>query len=122
MDQKSIPGTIQEEDKSDAQKRARWRWLFRYLPGSALLLCAGLAIAWIDTRPEWDDTGITAGLILLASGLGSLAGIQPWLTAAIVVGPILVAELSGGTGVLLAIPIALAGAFSGAFIRRQVLK
>ena len=33
-----------------------------------LALAAGLAIGWVDSRPTWDDTGITAGAIVLAAG------------------------------------------------------
>ncbi len=43
---------------------------------------AGLLIAYIDSRPSWDDTGITAGTMLLASGLLTLLGYRrPWLMA-----------------------------------------
>ena len=91
------------------------------LIASALALCAGLTIAWIDTRPRWDDTGITAGALAIAAALGSLARVPPWLVATLVAGPILVAELSGGTGVLLAVPFALAGAYTGAYLRRRTV-
>jgi uncharacterized RDD family membrane protein YckC len=93
----------------------------RVLLGLALVLCAGVAIASVDTRPRWDDTGITAGALLVAAAGGSLAGVPPWLAAALVAGPILAAELSGGLGVLIAIPFALAGAYAGAFVRRRVV-
>ena len=33
---------------------------------------SGLAIAWLDGRPGWDDTGITAGLLLLSSSILSV--------------------------------------------------
>jgi hypothetical protein len=62
----------------EKQRLFSWSSLF----GSTLAFCAGLAIAWIDTRPHWDDTGITVG-------------------------------------VLLAIPFTLAGAYTGALIRRR---
>jgi hypothetical protein len=90
----------------------------RVVLASALTLGAGLAIAWLDTRPGWDDTGITAGALAIAAGLGALAGVPAWLAAALVAGPAVVAELSGGAGVLLAVPIALAGACAGALARR----
>jgi len=85
----------------------------------ALALLGGVAIAWVDTRPGWDDTGITAGLVFIAAAASAFARTPPWLSAALVAGPILVAaELPSGAGVLLAIPVALAGAFAGAFTRR----
>lgn len=41
---------------------------------------AGLCIAYIDSRPNWDDTGITAGLLFLSAGLFTLLGFRrPWL-------------------------------------------
>ena len=38
----------------------------------ALAAINGLSIAWIDSRPTWDDTGITAGLLLLSAGVWTL--------------------------------------------------
>jgi hypothetical protein len=87
----------------------------------ALSLGAGLSIAWVDTRPGWDDTGVTAGLLALAAAVGALARVPPWLAAALAAGPVLIAELPRGTGVLLAIPVGLAGAYVGEFVRRRTL-
>jgi hypothetical protein len=89
------------------------------LLASALTLCAGLAVAWVDTRPGWDDTGVTAGAVLITAAAGAFARVPPWLSAALAAGPILAVELRGGTGVLLAVPFALAGAYGGAFVRRR---
>lgn len=48
----------------------------------ALAVLTGLFIAYVDSRPTWDDTGITAGTILLSSGLLTLLGYpRPWLIA-----------------------------------------
>ena len=45
-------------------------------------LLAGLFFAYIDALPNWDDTGILAGLLLLTSGLLTLLGYRrPWLLA-----------------------------------------
>ena len=87
----------------------------------ALVLCAGLVIAWVDTRPGWDDTGVTAGALLVAATAAALAGVRPWLAAVLVVGPLVAAELTGGPGALLGIPFALVGAYSGALVRRHAL-
>jgi hypothetical protein len=43
----------------------------------------GLAIAWVDTRPGWDDTGITAFALAGAAGLVTLLGLKWWLAAAL---------------------------------------
>jgi hypothetical protein len=96
----------------------------------ALLLLAillGLAIAWIDSRPHWDDAGITAGLLLLSAGLLGLIGPRrPWLWA-LGIGvwvplhlflqkPTLGSALGGC--VILAIPAA--GAYAGMAVRRAI--
>ena len=50
------------------------------LLGIAVL--AGLFSAYVDSRPNWDDTGILAGGLLLVSGLLTLLGYRrPWLIA-----------------------------------------
>ena len=85
---------------------------------SAAALCAGLGIAWVDSRPGWDDTGVTAVAIAAAAGLAALLGSRPWLAAALVAAPLLIAGLAGGhPGVLLAVPFALAGAYTGRLVR-----
>ncbi len=34
-----------------------------------IALLFGLAIAWMDARPHWDDTGVTVGCLVLSAGL-----------------------------------------------------
>jgi hypothetical protein len=105
-----------------AEDRPPRRWPWQVLLGSALALCAGMGIAWVDSRPGWDDTGVTAGALVIAAALASLARVPPWLAAVLVAGPVLAAELPVGMGVLLAIPLALAGACAGAFVRRLLVR
>ena len=81
------------------------------------MLSLGIALAWVDTRPRWDDTGVTVFAVLLLAAAGAAAGLRPWLSAALVFVPLLAAELAGGMAVLVAAPIALAGGFAGAFVR-----
>ena len=86
-------------------------------------LAMGLAIALVDTSPGWDDTGISAVAVLAASGL--LAVMQPrrpWLWA-LVVGlwiPALNIATHHNYGSLLALLVAGAGAYGGAFAGRVV--
>jgi hypothetical protein len=61
-------------------------------------------------------------MLLIAAAAAAMARVPPWLAAVLVVAPILVAELPGGLGVLLAIPFVLAGAFLGTFLRRRIPK
>src|SRR6185369_11017888 len=45
----------------------------------AAILC-GLFLAYMDSSPGWDDTGITAGGLLITAGLITLLGHpRPWL-------------------------------------------
>ncbi len=88
---------------------------------TTIMFVAGVAIAWIDSRPTWDDAGITAGAILVTASLGAVLGLRPWLSAILVVAPLLVAEFgTSGAGVLIAPVVALVGAYGGALARHQV--
>lgn len=43
---------------------------------------AGLFSAWVDSLPNWDDTGLlVAGLLLVSGLLTLLGGRRPWLIA-----------------------------------------
>lgn len=60
-----------------AQKYRTLHWV---LLAAAVTL--GLAIAWVDSRPHWDDSGITAGMLVLSGGfLGLIGPRRPWLWA-----------------------------------------
>jgi hypothetical protein len=59
---------------------------FRAGSRDALLLVAalavGAAIGWIDSRPTWDDTGVTVAALVTAAALfAALSGRRPWLWA-----------------------------------------
>ena len=50
--------------------------------GLAIALAIGIMIGFADSRPGWDDTGVTAVSLILASGVASsVAGRAPWLIA-----------------------------------------
>ena len=81
-------------------------------------IAAGCLIAAMDTRPGWDDTGVTAGALFLASAVASAVGVRWWLAPIFVAGPLLFAEFADlGWGVLLVTGISLAGAGTGAAVR-----
>ena len=91
----------------------------RFAPLHAALI--GLAILWIDTRPHWDDSGVTAGLLFLgAAEVVVFSPRRPWLTA------LLVGGWLAGHGVvtrqdpkmLLVLLFPFAGAFAAAGARR----
>ena len=80
----------------------------------------GCAIAWMDTRPSWDDTGVTAGALLVAAGLAALGGARWWLAALLVAGPLLAVEIRGlGWGAVLVLAFTSAGAGIGAVARKS---
>ena len=88
----------------------------------ALALVAGLSIAYVDSRPAWDDTGITAFALLAAGGLiGLLIRRRPWLYA-LALGvwiPLWGAIVKGNFGLALVLPIPFAGVYLGWWLRRN---
>lgn len=90
----------------------RWRDLLLAVVAVAL----GIAIAWVDSRPTWDDTGITAVWLLGATAIvAALSGRRPLLWA-ILVGawtPLLEIPASGDAAPLLALVFAVAGSLIG---------
>ena len=84
----------------------------------------GLGIAYVDSRPGWDDTGITAFLLLLSAGLlALLSPPQPWLVA-LAIGiwipahAIVRHHTLGSLAMLIALLFPLAGAYAGTAVRR----
>ncbi|MFY9744863.1 MAG: permease prefix domain 1-containing protein [Acidobacteriaceae bacterium] len=91
----------------------------------------GLAIAWVDSRPHWDDSGITAGALLLSAGvLGLIGPRRPWLWALaigmwiplyLIAGQVASHTITVGSAsylVILAFP--MAGAYAGMGVRRLI--
>ena len=90
---------------------------------------AGIGIAYVDTRPGWDSTGITAGLLALAALIAVLidgSGRAVRVAAiAVLVGiwiPILEVAAPGANGPLLAFVFSGVGAFVGWVIVRGIAK
>jgi hypothetical protein len=49
---------------------------------AALVAVAGLAVAYVDSRPGWDDTGVTVAAIAIIACVGAaVSGRRPWLWA-----------------------------------------
>lgn len=84
---------------------------------------AGLGLAYVDSRPSWDDTGVMAGaLLVVAFVLGAVAPRRPWVTA-LAVGiwiPLFGILGSRNYGSLLALAFAVAGAYAGSLLRRAM--
>ena len=83
-------------------------------------IAVGLLIAYFDSRPNWDDTGVTAGVVFLASATFAFLGKnRPWLWA-VAVGiwiPMTGILISRNYGSLLALLVALGGAYAGMIVR-----
>ena len=105
-------------DYDERQLRARLSTPLIIAVRVLFALAAGCLIAAMDTRPGWDDTGVTAGALFLASAAASAVGLRWWLAPIFVAGPLLASELPGlGWGALLVVGISLAGAGIGAAAR-----
>ena len=66
---------------------------------AATAFAIGLAIGWNDSRPTWDDTGVTAGLLVLAAAVFGVVSPARWWLWALLVGvgtPIF--EIAGAAG------------------------
>lgn len=58
----------------------RSNWMRKIL--LVVALAVGILIAYVDSLPHWDDTGITVLALLVSSGLlGMLSPRRPWLWA-----------------------------------------
>jgi hypothetical protein len=98
----------------------------RTTPIAELILAAfavtmGAGVAWMDTRPTWDDTGVTVGTLVLAAGYVAGAGLRWWAAALLVATPILVAELpNAGWSIAVSLAFTGVGSLLGATVRRMV--
>ncbi len=89
-----------------------------------LAVCLGLLIAFVDSRPNWDDTGITALAIIFTSGVfGAIGPERPWLWALAVGAWIPIYEIPStrNFGSLLALVMAFVGAYAGMGTRKLLV-
>lgn len=82
----------------------------------AISLAAGIAIGWMDSRPGFDDTGVTALALLLATAVASFVAPRiPWLWA-VMTGiwvPLFELPSLASGGPILALVFSAIGAFIG---------
>ena len=86
----------------------------------SLATLSGLAIAWIDSQPTWDDTGITVIIVMLVAAIfGFFTSKKIWLTALAVSIwiPIVSIITTHDFGGLLALIPGFVGAYFGYFIK-----
>ncbi len=87
----------------------------------AVATLVGLGFAYVDSRPNFDDTGLLAFAIAIACAVfGFVAPRRAWLWALAVGGWIPLASIlrGGPAGSVLALAFALAGAYFGAGCRK----
>jgi len=85
-------------------------------------IIAGVAIAWIDSRPHWDDTAISVLMVLVATAIfGFFTSEKPWLTALAVSIwiPVFAILSTQNFGSLLALVPGFAGAYLGYILKRK---
>ena len=89
-----------------------------------IALAMGGLITYVDSRPSWDDTGVTAMALLAISGIfGFIRPKQPWIFA-LALGvwiPIFGFFRLQNLWTLLALALAFVGAYSGAALRKRYL-
>jgi hypothetical protein len=84
----------------------------------------GLVIAYVDSRPNWDDTGITAAALLVSClALGALEPKRPWLwaTAIAIWVPLYGIVVAHNFGSLLALAFGFVGAYLGMALRKLIV-
>jgi len=91
----------------------------------AVAIAAGLSIAFIDSRPTWDDTAITVFALLVAGGiLGLLIRQRPWLYA-LALGlwlPLWEGIASGNFSILIVLVFPFTGVYAGWLLSQVVRK
>jgi len=88
---------------------------------AVLSIGLGLTIGYVDSRPTWDDTGITAALLLLGAAIAAaLSRRRPWLWALLIGAWVPLFEIGSSAGLvsLTGLAIAAIGAFGGYFLAK----
>jgi hypothetical protein len=84
---------------------------------------SGLVILWVDARPNWDDTGITVGMIFIAAGLISFINPKrPFICATAVSLWIPLYQIANfqNYSTLVVFIVGFIGAYAGSFLRKWI--
>jgi hypothetical protein len=120
---RTTSGRFSKQDHwQNAPMQATGQWIGRRDGLLALVAAAiGLALGYVDSRPSWDDTGITAALLLLSSAMvAGLSDRRPWLWALLIGISIPLLEVWGAAGLasLAALAVSTLGAFAAYLLAR----
>jgi hypothetical protein len=90
-----------------------------------IAIAVGHFFAYVDSRPNWDDTGVLVLMIVVASAiLAFLSPRRPWVWS-LAVGiwlPLHNFIHNGNLGSLIALAFALVGAYLGAWFRKPFVR
>lgn len=117
---------VAEHFADDEHQARRQREAFWAPAVMGLAVLAGLCIAYVDSRPHWDDTGITVFLMLSAAFvLGFALPRWPWLWAVgigawIPLGTIVRTGKPGAAVMFVIVLFPMAGAYAGAILRKTI--
>lgn len=96
-----------------------------FLRALIIAILLGISIAYIDTRPHWDDTGISVLMILIAAFIcGLLSPQRTWLMA-LAVGiwiPLFNIIATHNFGSSIALIPAFIGAYTGYFAKNVFIR
>jgi hypothetical protein len=90
---------------------------------AAAVVC-GVIIAFVDSRPTWDDTGITVfGLLAVSGLLGMLGPKRPWLWALLlgVWMPLYYILTKNNFSMLITLIFPFMGAYAGMLVRNLII-
>ena len=96
-----------------------------FLTALVIAILLGISIAYIDTRPHWDDTGISVLMILIAAFISGLLSPQRTWLIALAVGvwiPLFNIITARNFGSLIALIPAFIGAYSGYFAKNVFIR
>ncbi len=87
----------------------------KYLIVPAIALAAGVTIAVIDSRPGWDDTGVSAAALFLSTAILATVSPRQWWLVALLTGAWIPLHglLTGNVGAALAFVFAVVGSAIG---------
>jgi hypothetical protein len=132
--QRGVPGHVAEREaiarfggpELVADTFAAERFLMRNRLLLSVAVALGLCIAFVDARPGWDDTGVTAFSMLVVAGvLGFLGPQKPWLWALgvgafIPLYAMLTHPSPGSVAMLVVLLFPLVGAYGGMGFRHLI--